>query len=74
MAHIRKKTTFGKYLVEEGIKQSWLAEKAGVSEGLISQLANDKNRQPTYETMKLIVRVLKKKDRRIKGEQFWPIE
>ncbi|NLP52068.1 helix-turn-helix transcriptional regulator [Bacillus sp. RO1] len=67
----KRKTPFGKYLEAHGIKQVWLAESAKVSEGLISQLANDKERVPTIQTAKLIINVLKKSDRFISPNDFW---
>ncbi|MFE7064487.1 helix-turn-helix domain-containing protein [Sutcliffiella sp. NPDC057660] len=67
----KRKTLFGKYLEENGIKQVWLAEAAKVSEGLISQLANDKNRIPTMQTARLIIGVLKKRDRYVDPNDFW---
>ncbi|MCM3619820.1 helix-turn-helix transcriptional regulator [Sutcliffiella horikoshii] len=67
----KRKTPFGRYLEEHGIKQVWLAESAKVSEGLISQLANDKERVPTIQTAKMIIKVLKKHDRYIDPNDFW---
>ncbi|MCM3443989.1 MULTISPECIES: helix-turn-helix domain-containing protein [Metabacillus] len=66
-----KKTKFGRYLDRNGIKQSWLAQKAKVSQGYISKLANDQELYPSIPVAKRIIKVLKQKDSYIEFDKFW---
>lgn len=67
----KKKTKFGKYLEQTGIKQSWLAEKSKVSQGYISILANDKEQFPSIPVARRIIKSLKKYDPDIDIYDFW---
>ncbi|NRD80983.1 helix-turn-helix transcriptional regulator [Bacillus sp. BRMEA1] len=65
------KTKFGRYLDKHDIKQSWLASKAKVSQGYISKLANDKEKLPSIQVARRIIKVLKQYDPNIDFNRFW---
>lgn len=65
------KTKFGKYLDKRGVKQSWIAQKAKVSQSYVSKLANDKDKIPSIPVAKRVIRALKQYDRHIEFSDFW---
>ncbi|WDL97784.1 helix-turn-helix domain-containing protein [Alicyclobacillus sp. ALC3] len=48
----RPRTKFGKWMEDEGITQAELAQKSGVSQSVISELAHDAKAKPSWRTKK----------------------
>jgi len=69
----KKRSKFGKWIDQKGIKQQWIAEKSGVSRSTISQLANEEERMPTLKNAKKIINVLKEIDPNVNQDDFWDI-
>lgn len=69
----KKRSKFGEWIDQKGIKQQWIAEKSGVSRSTISQLANEAERMPTLKNAKKIINVLKEIDPNVNQDDFWDI-
>lgn len=67
----KPRTKLGKWLDKRGISQTWLKEKTGMSKSTISDLASDKDRSPTYQTMKKIIKALREIDPNVRSDDFW---
>ncbi|MHB9004743.1 MAG: helix-turn-helix transcriptional regulator [Coriobacteriia bacterium] len=55
-----------KLLMDRGIKQTWLADRAGITDTALSEIVTGK-RTPTLPVAKRIARVLK-----MRVEDIWP--
>lgn len=67
----KPRSKFGKFVDQHGVSQKWLAEKIGVSEATISELASGKRKAPTMSTASKIIKALRKFDSEISSEDFW---
>jgi predicted transcriptional regulator len=67
----KPRTKLGKWLDRRGISQTWLKEKTGLDKSTIGGLASDKERSPTYQTMKKIIKALREIDPNVKSDDFW---
>ncbi|WP_134705201.1 XRE family transcriptional regulator [Ammoniphilus sp. YIM 78166] len=68
---LKQRSKFGKWLETKGIKQSWIANRSGISKGTICQLANDENRFPTIKNAHRIIDTLREIDPTIEQVDFW---
>lgn len=67
----KPRTKLGKWLDKRGISQTWLKEKTGLNKSTIGELSSDKDRSPTYQTMKKIIKALREIDPNVKSDDFW---
>ncbi|MGE7878023.1 helix-turn-helix domain-containing protein [Peribacillus muralis] len=67
----KERTKLGKWLDKRRISQIWLKEKTGMSKSTISDLASDKDRSPTFQTMKKIIKAVREIDPNVKRDDFW---
>jgi len=66
----KSRSKFGKWLDREGISQIELANKAKVSRQTISNICNDNDYRPKYETISKIKRALRSLGRDISDDFF----
>ena len=67
----KPRSKFGKWIDKRGINQSWIAKKASVSKGTVSQLASDDNRVPTLNNAKKIIKALQSAEYNVDYSDFW---
>ena len=67
----KPRTTFGRWLDVHGIRQQRLSMESGVSEDVITRLANVKNSRPSWRTEKKLMKVLRQYDSEIVAKEFW---
>lgn len=68
----KPRSKLGKWLDARGISQEWLVSKSKVSRTTISELAAGK-REPTLQTIKKIMKVIREVDPNAKSEDFFDI-
>ncbi len=69
----RKRSKFGKFIDQFGIKQTWVASISGLSEGRISQLAKDQAEVPNLKSAARIIKSLRRKGYDVDLEDFWKL-
>jgi len=67
----KPRTKLGKWLDKKGVSQAWLMKKTGLNKNTIGDLTSNKDRSPTYKTMKKIITALREIDPNIKSDDFW---
>jgi hypothetical protein len=70
----RPRSKFGEWLDNRGIKQQWLVEKTGLSKAVISQLAVEDDRSPTYINAMKIEKALREVVPSVRAAHFWRID
>ncbi|HZG81231.1 MAG TPA: transcriptional regulator [Brevibacillus sp.] len=69
----KQRSRLGKYLDDNDIPQQWLVDETKLNKKTISQLASKDEPLPSGATMKKILQALRKKDKGLKQEDFWPM-
>jgi predicted XRE-type DNA-binding protein len=67
----KRRSKFGEWLDERGVKQSWVAEQSGVSMSAISALASGRSSAPSLQNARAIIKALHKFDTEVSAEDFW---
>jgi len=65
------RTRFGRWIDQRRISQHELAERSGVGRNVISRLANEEMKRPSWRTEKKVIRALREYDSDVSGEEFW---
>ncbi|GED34907.1 transcriptional regulator [Brevibacillus centrosporus] len=69
----KQRSRLGKYLDTKEIPQQWLVEETKLNKKTISQLASKDEPLPSGSTMQKIIQALRKIDKNLKQEDFWPM-
>jgi hypothetical protein len=67
----KKRTKFGKWIDNEGIKQIELEKAANLGRATVSNMCNDKDYRPKFSTFVKLQRGLKKMGYNIEYHDFW---
>lgn len=67
----KPRSKLGKWLDKNGYEQQDLVEASKVSKNTISRACNEKEYIPRQDTMKKILKAVRKKDPGIKMSDFW---
>lgn len=66
----KKRSKFGKWLDEKGVKQEYIVEQTNISRNTISDICSGK-REPNSTTIKKILVAVKKIDKKAKAEDLF---
>lgn len=69
----KQRSRLGKYLDDNDIPQQWLVDETKLNKKTISQLASKDKPLPSGTTMQKILQALRKKDKSLRQEDFWPM-
>lgn len=69
----KKRSKLGQWLDKHGLSQKWLEQQTKLSDETISRLANKQEATPNARTMKKILEAVRKKDPKLRQDDFWPM-
>lgn len=67
----KKRTEFGKWIDDEGIKQIEIEGASGLGRATVSNMCNDKQYKPKYSTFEKVRRGLDEMGYDVEYEDFW---
>jgi len=67
----KKRTKFGKWIDDEGIKQIEVEQASGLGRATVSNMCNDKQYAPKYSTFEKVRRGLDELGYDVEYDDFW---
>lgn len=67
----KKRSSFGKFLDQNGITQQELSKVSGVNRNSISRIASDSNKKPSMTNASKLINALKKAGYKVDYDDFW---
>ncbi|MEC1714780.1 helix-turn-helix domain-containing protein [Schinkia azotoformans] len=67
----KKRSSFGKFLDQNGITQQELSKASGVNRNSISRIASDSKKKPSMTNGSKLINTLKKAGFKVDYDDFW---